>query len=43
MSVVSWFDYPVRMESIIFGVDAFAEHGRARNVQNISRSRQDDI
>jgi len=31
------------MGSIIFGVDAFAEHERARNVQNISRSRQDDI
>jgi len=31
------------MESIIFGVDAFAEHGRARNVQNINRSRRDNI
>jgi len=43
MSVVSWFDYPARMESIIFGVDASARHARPRNVQNINRSRQGDI
>jgi hypothetical protein len=43
MSVVSWFDYPARMESIIFGVDAFARHARPRNVQNINRSRHGNI
>jgi hypothetical protein len=30
------------MESIIFGVDAFARHAR-RNVQNINRSRHGNI
>jgi hypothetical protein len=43
MSVVSWFDYPVRMEIIIFGVDASARHARPRNVKNIIRSRQGNI
>ncbi len=43
MSVVSWFDYPVRMESIIFGVDASARHARPRNVNNIIRSKQGNI
>jgi hypothetical protein len=43
MSVVSWFDYPARMERIIFGVDASARHVRPRNVKNIIKSRQGNI
>jgi hypothetical protein len=43
MSVVSWFDYPARMERIIFGREASAGPARPRNVNNIIRSKQGNI